>query len=397
MAYSECLPTRLNPLAERTCFSQVGVISRFVSLMKMGLDRTGALRVAMLGGLVAVRLFLSDFSMTQTTMFFQALMARDKPLLYNTIPLSFLRGIVQTGVDTFQKHTERQLQVQMLSGMTGVLQEKVLRNSAFYVLKNIDGRVDDMDTRISDDVSGFCETVSEMWSQFAWPLVRILWFAGRFARVVDRKYAGMIWGYLIFAGFVLKFIMPNYKKIVADMSGLEGKYKFVHARVRTHSESIAFFGGGAREKLVVQSRFHTVMASLRSKQRKDFFFGIAKRVIINTIPDRLQDYVRFSHASDNFSDADIKSDSGASLSVELHDIWATNQVMIGATQELLEFSDKIAAGSGIVVRIAEFDEVLDADPGEKDAKLVQKLGQLQPFTDVSPQECVGQLPSFGPT
>ena len=23
MAYSECLPTRLNPLAERTCFSQV--------------------------------------------------------------------------------------------------------------------------------------------------------------------------------------------------------------------------------------------------------------------------------------------------------------------------------------------------------------------------------------
>ena len=25
MAYSECLPTRLNPLAERTCFSQVGI------------------------------------------------------------------------------------------------------------------------------------------------------------------------------------------------------------------------------------------------------------------------------------------------------------------------------------------------------------------------------------
>jgi hypothetical protein len=24
MAYSECLPTRLNPLAKRTCFSQVG-------------------------------------------------------------------------------------------------------------------------------------------------------------------------------------------------------------------------------------------------------------------------------------------------------------------------------------------------------------------------------------
>ena len=28
MAYSECLPTRLNPLAERTCFSQVGEARR---------------------------------------------------------------------------------------------------------------------------------------------------------------------------------------------------------------------------------------------------------------------------------------------------------------------------------------------------------------------------------
>jgi hypothetical protein len=34
---------------------------------------------------------------------------------------------------------------------------------------------------------------------------------------------------------------------------------------------------------------------------------------------------------------------------------------------------------------------------EQDAKLAQKLGQLQPFLDVLPQECVGQLAYFGPT
>ena len=34
---------------------------------------------------------------------------------------------------------------------------------------------------------------------------------------------------------------------------------------------------------------------------------------------------------------------------------------------------------------------------EKDTKLAQKLGQLQPFVAVSPKECVGQLPYFGPT
>ena len=33
---------------------------------------------------------------------------------------------------------------------------------------------------------------------------------------------------------------------------------------------------------------------------------------------------------------------------------------------------------------------------EKDAKLAQKLGQLQPFIPVFLQECMGQLAYFGP-
>ena len=35
-------------------------------------------------------------------------------------------------------------------------------------------------------------------------------------------------------------------------------------------------------------------------------------------------------------------------------------------------------------------------PSEKDANLAQNLGQLQPFIAVFPQECMGQLASFGP-
>ena len=40
---------------------------------------------------------------------------------------------------------------------------------------------------------------------------------------------------------------------------------------------------------------------------------------------------------------------------------------------------------------------LQPRPSEKDAELAQKLGQLQPFIAVFPQECMGQLASFGPT
>ena len=44
---------------------------------------------------------------------------------------------------------------------------------------------------------------------------------------------------------------------------LEGAFRNVHARLRTHAESVAFFGGGAREGATVESHFSTLIAHLR--------------------------------------------------------------------------------------------------------------------------------------
>ena len=44
------------------------------------------------------------------------------------------------------------------------------------------------------------------------------------------------------------------------------------------------------------------------------------------------------------------------------------------------------------------EHLVDLDhESEKGAKSAQKLGQLQPFLAVFPQECTGQLAPFGPT
>jgi ABC-type uncharacterized transport system fused permease/ATPase subunit len=45
---------------------------------------------------------------------------------------------------------------------------------------------------------------------------------------------------------------------------LEGAFRNVHARLRTHAESIAFFGGGAREGKTVDNYFNDLMKHLYS-------------------------------------------------------------------------------------------------------------------------------------
>lgn len=44
---------------------------------------------------------------------------------------------------------------------------------------------------------------------------------------------------------------------------LEGAFRNLHSRLRTHAESVAFFGGGMREGSMVGQQFSMLMAHLR--------------------------------------------------------------------------------------------------------------------------------------
>ena len=120
--------------------------------------------------------------------------------------------------------------------------------------------------------------------------------------------------YLIGSAFALRAAMPNYKAMVAKMSALEGKYAFTASRVRTHAESIAFFDGGSRERLVVKARFQRVLEALEEKSWMDFRFGAIKSLVIFVLPEQLKSYIRFQHSVDEFDDSVLLAEGGAELS-----------------------------------------------------------------------------------
>jgi hypothetical protein len=59
-------------------------------------------------------------------------------------------------------------------------------------------------------------------------------------------------------------------------------------------------------------------------------------------------------------------------------------------------AQQVEAGQASTVQEEEERGRSLARPSERDAKLAQKLGQLQPFIVLFQQECMGQLASFRP-
>ena len=104
-----------------------------------------------------------------------------------------------------------------------------------------------------------------------------------------------MFGYFLAAAFVLKTVAPDYKQLWRELSRLEGRFAFVHARTKSCAESIAFFGGDEREKAIVGQRFDELMAHDWLRNWVNFKFRIVEDLFQARLPDLIQWVVRFGY------------------------------------------------------------------------------------------------------
>ena len=58
-------------------------------------------------------------------------------------------------------------------------------------------------------------------------------------------------------------VTPDFGALLKRQYALEGSFRAAHSRLRTHAESIAFFGGGAKEGGAVARQFDALLRHSR--------------------------------------------------------------------------------------------------------------------------------------
>lgn len=62
---------------------------------------------------------------------------------------------------------------------------------------------------------------------------------------------------------------------------LEGEFRYSHSRLITHSEEVAFYGGGSREKKTLNESFLRILRHVYKTLRLRFANGIIDRQAAN--------------------------------------------------------------------------------------------------------------------
>ncbi|KAI9072102.1 hypothetical protein K1719_045924 [Acacia pycnantha] len=135
--------------------------------------------------------------------------------------------------------------------------------------------------------------------------------------------------------------------------------RFMHERLRTHPESVAFFGGGAREKAMVESRFKELLSHSKLLLKKKWLFGILDDFITKQLPHNVTWGLSLLYALEHKGDRASVSVQGE-LAHALRFLASVVSQSFLAFGDILELHRKLIELSGGINRIFELEELLDA-------------------------------------
>lgn len=154
---------------------------------------------------------------------------------------------------------QSKLAIQFRTRLTTYIHEKYLTDMTFYTLGNLDDRIKNADQCITVDTMKFSNSLSELYSNLAKPILDVFIYNYQLSRNVGLE--GVLAASLIIrlSSVVMRKYTPSFGKMVAEEQRLEGEFRFRHSRIIDNSEEIALFEGQQIEKTILDKSYYALI------------------------------------------------------------------------------------------------------------------------------------------
>ncbi|KAJ9177606.1 hypothetical protein P3X46_012809 [Hevea brasiliensis] len=334
------------------------VSAMFRILVPTFLDKQGA-QLLVLAFLVVTRTWVSDqiASLNGTTL--KYVLEQDKTSFIQLIGVSILQSVASSFIAPSLRHLKARLALGWRIHLTQHLLKKYLRNNAFYKVFDMSSKNIDADQRITHDLQKLSTDLSGLLTGMVKPSVDILWFTWRMKLLTGQKGVAILYAYMLLGLGFLRTITPDFGYLTSQEQQLEGTFRFMHERLRMHAESVAFFGGGTREKAMIESRFRELLDHSLLLLKKKWLYGILDDFVTKQLPHNVTWGLSLLYAKEHKGDRALISTQGE-LAHSLRFLASVVSQSFLAFGDILQLHKKFLELCGGVNRIFELEELLDA-------------------------------------
>ncbi|XP_078434901.1 peroxisomal ABC transporter 1 [Wolffia australiana] len=339
----------------------------FKVLVPTVMDKQGAqlLAVALL---VMSRTWISDriASLNGTSVKF--VLEQDKLAFIRLVGVSVLQSAASSFVAPSLRHLTATLALGWRIRLTQHLLGTYMKRNAFYKVFHMSSGNIDADQRITRDVEKLASDLSSLVTGMVKPSVDIIWFTWRMKTLTGRRGVGILYAYMLLGLGFLRSVTPEFGELSGKEQQLEGKFRFMHSRLREHAESVAFFGGGSRERSMVDARFKELLDHSGMLLNKKWIYGILDDFVTKQLPHNVTWGLSLLYAMEHQGDRALTSTQGE-LAHALRFLASVVSQSFLAFGDILELNRKFLELTGGINRIFELEEYLDAAQSETSLSL----------------------------
>ncbi|XP_023158529.1 ATP-binding cassette sub-family D member 2 isoform X2 [Ceratitis capitata] len=235
------------------------------------------------------RTFLSIYVAALEGAIVKFIVRRDIKLFTLVLLKWFGIAIPATFINSMIRFLESKLSLAFRTRLVRHSYRLYFKNQNYYRVSNLDGRIENADHRLTEDIAVFASSVAHLYSSVTKPCFDLMLIGFALMRSTQKMRANIFSGptlavsVILLTAHIMRVVSPKFGQLVAEEANRYGYLRQIHSRIISNSEEIAFYGGHKVELQQLRHAYNRLVHQMNNIFKQKLWFVMLEQFFMKYV------------------------------------------------------------------------------------------------------------------